>query len=74
MEPLWSPDGKKIVFKSLREGNWDILLMNADGSGQTPLTTHPADDWDPAWNPQSDKIAFASLRTGKPEIFVLLLS
>ena len=33
-----SPDGKRIVFTSLREGDLDLYLMNADGSGVTRLT------------------------------------
>jgi TolB protein len=33
-----SPDGKRIVFTSLREGDLDLYTMNADGSGVTRLT------------------------------------
>ena len=33
-----SPDGKRIVFTSLRDGDLDLYLMNADGSGVTRLT------------------------------------
>ena len=42
--PAWSPDGKKIVFTSNRDGNSEIYVMNADGSGQTNLTRNGADD------------------------------
>src|SRR5690349_23415762 len=28
----WSPDGKKIAFKSTRSGNWDLYVMDANGS------------------------------------------
>ena len=34
----WSPDGRKIAFGKWRDGNDDIYVMNADGSGQRNLT------------------------------------
>lgn len=52
----------RIVFQSDRSGNRDIFVMNADGSGQTNLTNHPADDVNAAWSPDGSKIAFASNR------------
>jgi Tol biopolymer transport system component len=33
--------------------------MEADGSGQTRLTSNPADDREPAWSPDGSTIAFA---------------
>lgn len=38
MFPQWSHDGKQIVFASDRDGDPEIYVMNADGSGQTRLT------------------------------------
>jgi Tol biopolymer transport system component len=49
--PTWSPDGKKIAFMSTRNGNWDIYIMNADGSNVTRLTDHPEHDMCPSWSP-----------------------
>ena len=37
--PAWSPDGSQIAFLSDRSGQWDIWVMNADGSEQRPLFT-----------------------------------
>ena len=51
--PSWSPDGGRIAFDSLRDGNGEIYVMNADGSGQTRLTDNPASDGSPSWSPQS---------------------
>ncbi|MGH2572718.1 MAG: TolB family protein [Actinomycetota bacterium] len=49
--PVWSPDGSKIAFDSSRDGNSEIYVMNADGTGQTNVTNHSANDFSPAWQP-----------------------
>ena len=47
--PRWSADGKKIVFFSTRDGDGEILVMNADGTGQTQLTSNTVEDQVPEW-------------------------
>ena len=41
-----------MAFTSDRDGNQDIYVMNADGSGQTILTNNSAEDYQPAWSPE----------------------
>jgi TolB protein len=50
-----SPDGKKIVFTSMRSGDLDIYTMNADGSGTKRLTTEKGYDGGPffSWDGRS---------------------
>lgn len=48
----------KIAFISERDGNREIYVMNADGSGQTNLTNNPAFDDAPNWSPDGTKIVF----------------
>ena len=42
--PTWSPDGSKIAFDTLRDGNWEIYSMNPDGSNLTRLTNNNGGD------------------------------
>jgi TolB protein len=49
--PSWSPDGAYLVFQTNRDGNWEIYLMNADGSNPHNLTNNPADDQYPNLKP-----------------------
>jgi TolB protein len=65
--PVWSPDGTRIAYTK----NGDIFVINADGSGQTKLTDHPAGDWDPRWSPDGSKIVFTTDRDGNREIYVM---
>jgi TolB protein len=61
-----------IVFTSDREGQRDIYVMNADGTGLANLTANSADDGAPAWSPDGVRLAFISDRDGGySELFVM---
>ncbi len=61
----------KIAFYSVRDGNGEIYVMNADGSAQARLTNTPAGEVYPKWSPDGTKIAFMSNRDGNSEIYVM---
>jgi Tol biopolymer transport system component len=75
--PAWSPDGRKIAFMSNRDGNDDIFVVNADGSGLRNLTPSRGNDrkriwWvspdGPMWSPDGRKIVFRSRRDRPSEL------
>ena len=54
----YSPDGTKIAFMNNYDGDFEICVMNADGSDQTNITSaDPADNEDPHWSPDGRWIA-----------------
>ena len=52
----------RIALHSKHDGNWNIYVMNPDGSGQTRLTNNPAADSWPSWSPDGRRITFISSR------------
>ncbi len=61
----------KIAFVSVRDGNQEIYVMDADGSGQTRLTFSLAVDTHPSWSSDGSKIAFTSFRDGRYQLYVM---
>jgi beta propeller repeat protein len=56
--------GDKIVFMSNRDGNWEIYVMNLDGSSVKRLTENAANDGLPVWALDGKNIAFLSDQGG----------
>lgn len=69
----WSPDGTRLVYSSDVDGDSEIYLINADGSGLKQLTDDTFNDLHPSWSPDGTRIAFQSDRAagGGHELFLM---
>jgi hypothetical protein len=68
--PTFSPDGRRIAFSSVRDGNSEIYVMNADGSDQTRLTFNTLYDSRPQWTADGRQLVFTRITAdGNWEIF-----
>jgi Tol biopolymer transport system component len=56
--PRWSPDGKRIAYTANPKGNYDVFVMNNDGSNIHQVTSSPKDEIEHAWFPDGKRIAF----------------
>ena len=65
------PVEPRVAFSSDRDGDWEIYVMNADGSGQINLTNEPSSDRLPSCSPDGTRIAFTSARDGNSEIYLM---
>jgi TolB protein len=61
LNPSWSPDGTRIAFQRVIGNHWDIVVMNADGTGLVNVTNDDLEDEDPDWSPDGSRIVFTRL-------------
>lgn len=57
-QPELSADCSKVVWQSKQDGNAEIYIMAANGTGQTRLTNDPATDENPAFSPDGTKVVW----------------
>jgi Tol biopolymer transport system component len=62
-----SPCGKRIVFRSSRNGHFNLYIVDTDGANIRQLTDGPWRDNFPVFSPAGDEIAFSSNRDGIPD-------
>ncbi len=60
-----------ILFHSNNSGDFDIYVINANGTGMRRLTSTSGDDIEASWSPDGQKIAFTSQRDGNYEIYIM---
>ena len=66
----YSPDGRRLVFFSERDGIPSLYSIAADGTDLRRLTTEGT-SYEAAWSPDGTRIAFYSNRTGRYELYLM---
>ena len=69
-QPVYSPDGRWLLFTSNRSGNLDVWRRDRTSGAIERLTDHEAADWDPALSPDGAKLIFSSDRSGRFQIWI----
>lgn len=72
-EPAWSPDGERIAFTSLRDGNMQVYVLSLKDMTVTRLTSFGpgVEARQPAWSPDGKQIVFVVRRVGVYQIWVM---
>ena len=68
-QPVYSPDGKWVMFSSNRGGTLDLWEVSAESGEMHRLTDDPADDWDPVYSRDGQSVFWSSNRSGAFEIW-----
>lgn len=71
--PMWSPDGKRLVFVARRGGiDFELCVMNADGTGLKQLTDNSTGDLTPSWSLDGTSIMFHRIMSpGRYQLFTI---
>jgi serine/threonine protein kinase len=71
VDPIWSPDGSRVFFSSLRIGAGGIFEKRADGTGQEqPLFNGDPSDLPFSWSPDGRFLAFRRVEKGISNIWI----
>jgi Tol biopolymer transport system component len=68
--PFFSPDGKRVIFRSDRKKKdfLQIYVINSDGTGERALTDNEGVNWGPYWYPDGKHIVYAAADHSNPTV------
>lgn len=70
-QQIQEASGDRIVFAGNRDGDFDIYLMDSEGSIMGQLSDNNAQDISPNWSPDGSQVAFSSNVDGDYDIYVI---
>lgn len=73
-QPSVSPDGKRVAFVSIGDGDSEIYIVNADGTMPLRLTRNSAKDLFPSLSADASAVLFTSNRSGRSAIYEITLN
>lgn len=59
-QPNWSPAGNRIVYQCLEGAQWDLWVMDTDGTDKSQLTSGAGDKTDASFSPDGQRIVYSS--------------
>jgi len=74
LAPAWSPDNASIAFSARANGNSEIFIVNADGTGLRNVTENPLLDANPAFSSDGREIVFARDIYGQAQLYRMDIS
>lgn len=69
-EPVYTPDGRSIVYTAQTDAGWQLRRMRADGSGRAPLGQSVRDERWPAVSPDGRHVVYVSSADGSDQLFI----
>jgi TolB protein len=70
-KPVWTPDGKALVYVSDEAGSNDVMIIPSAGGNPVTLTVDARDEYSPTLSPDGERFAFFSNRNGATSLYTV---
>ena len=73
VEPVYSPDGRELVYRGIHDNVHDIWIVNLETGERTNITDDPDLDIEPDWSPDGEWIVYGSIKEGSPNVDIYIM-